>query len=167
MIIFRCRRCRTALTTAVREVPPPPESQTWAPYEAPVEPCPPRMAPGTFARDPEPSRFSWPAAPKGFRPPRGTAGPQQGVVLSPGDIRGVEPIERRRTGCCGPMGIDGPNLACAGCGAEVAVEAADCCTWQEIVLDPRFAEPVDAQDGPAGDPDAGGPDVSRRAGDGP
>lgn len=141
--VFRCVRCRTELTTTVREVPIPPESVTWAPYEAPVEPCPPRMAPGTYAYDPEPHRFSWGPAPKGR--PQGSAprGPGTAVVVSPGDIRGVEPIERRRIGCCGPMGTDGPNLACAGCGAEVAVEAADCCTWQEIVLDLRFAEAVD------------------------
>lgn len=150
--IFRCVHCKTELTTAVREVPIPPESGTWAPYEAPVDPCPPRMAPGTYAHDPEPSRFSWGPPPKGLRRAGGRPGPARAVVLSPGDIRGVEPIAARRIGCCGPMGIDGPNLACAECGAEVAVEAADCCTWQEIVLDSRFAEAVEAQ----------GPQVSGR-----
>jgi hypothetical protein len=45
----------------------------------------------------------------------------------------------RRSGCCGPAGTDGPNLQCAGCGAQVAAEVADCWTWQEVRLYPAAA----------------------------
>ncbi|MFG2981629.1 hypothetical protein ACGFYQ_10275 [Streptomyces sp. NPDC048258] len=143
MIVFRCAHCGTDLSVPVRQVPLPPEDEVPLPFQLPDgEDCPPRLAPGTFAYDPRPSRFAWGRAPKGTPAPRVTDGAMRSAVLSPEDVRGVEPVPRRRQGCCGPSGSQGPNLVCAGCGAEVAVETADCYTMQEIVLDPRFAEAV-------------------------
>lgn len=36
------------------------------------------------------------------------------------------------TGCCGSDGLDGPNRACATCGAVVATEWSDCWTQAEV-----------------------------------
>ncbi|GAB3117023.1 hypothetical protein GCM10027160_26910 [Streptomyces calidiresistens] len=102
--------------------------------------CPPRMAPGTFAVDPRPYGVPavenpGPGSPDGV----GECVPVDravGIVLSPADVRHTSPspIRVRRSGCCGPSGSDGPNLVCAGCGTEIATEAADCWTAQEVIL---------------------------------
>jgi hypothetical protein len=120
--IFRCANCQAWLTGPVREVPLPDPDDARAPYEMPDgQECPPRMRPGTFAVD---------------------RGAGSSVVLCPADVRDLRPIhgKGRRNGCCGPDGMDGPNLACAGCGAEVATESADCWTWQQVVLLPTAVE---------------------------
>ncbi|MFD0269401.1 hypothetical protein ACFVGY_22955 [Streptomyces sp. NPDC127106] len=148
MIVFRCAACGTALTAPVREVPLPPLDEAPLPFAVPDgEDCPPRLAPGTFAYDPEPYHLSWAHPPKGVPAPRVRPGSGlRSAVIGPDDVRGVEPIPRRRQGCCGPSGSQGPNLACAGCGAEVAVETADCYTPQQIALDPRLTEPSGSAD---------------------
>lgn len=46
----------------------------------------------------------------------------------PGRLRSVGPD----SGYCGSAGSDGPNRACAGCGAVVATEWGDCWTQAEI-----------------------------------
>jgi len=51
--------------------------------------------------------------------------------LLPGRLRPFGPD----SGCCGSAGLDGPNRACAVCGAVVATERSDCWTQAEI----RFA----------------------------
>ena len=99
-------------------------------------PCPPRMAPGTYAVDDEP--FGPPYVPAGEGRYRVSGGPRGTFVFAPGDVVGTVPVSdpARRNGCCGPDGMDGPNLKCAGCGAQVATEVADCWTWQEFRLYP-------------------------------
>jgi hypothetical protein len=99
-------------------------------------PCPPRMASGTYAVDDEP--FGPPYVPAGDGRYRVPGGPRGTFVLAPGDVLGTAPVSEpaRRSGCCGPAGMDGPNLRCAGCGVQVGAEVADCWTWQEVRLYP-------------------------------
>lgn len=133
--VISCAVCGARLTVPVREVRPPAEGEAWTPLDSPVDPCPPRMAAGTFARDPQPGRVP------GRRPSEGSATsgaerePAVDLLLSPGDLVGTTEIWSRWDGCCGPCGIDGPNLACRGCGAEVGLWIGDCYTWLEVVLD--------------------------------
>ncbi|MFJ1704714.1 hypothetical protein [Kitasatospora sp. NPDC088346] len=58
------------------------------------------------------------------------------VILHPEDVRGTapHPDDGRRNGCCGLDGLDGPNLVCAGCGADIATEQSDCWTAHLVVL---------------------------------
>lgn len=44
------------------------------------------------------------------------------------------------SGCCGSAGLDGPNRACAACGAVVATEWGDCWTQAEIRFAPGAVE---------------------------
>ncbi|MBM7861299.1 hypothetical protein [Lentzea nigeriaca] len=57
-------------------------------------------------------------------------------ILHPDDVPGtaLHPDRRRRNGCCGLDGQDGPNLVCAGCGAEVATKESDCWTDNLVAL---------------------------------
>lgn len=96
------------------------------------------MAPGSFARDPEPGRIAWGPAPKGWRVSRAGHGSGVELLLSPGDLIGTTKILGRWGGCCGPGGHEGPNLACAGCGAEIGLWTGDCYTWLEVVLNGRL-----------------------------
>ncbi|MET9605299.1 hypothetical protein ABZZ17_09540 [Streptomyces sp. NPDC006512] len=138
MITFHCAACGSRLSAPVREVPPPAEAETWTPLDSPVDPCPPRMAAGTFALDPQSGRIAWGPPPKGFRKSRAGHGTPVDLLLSPGDLVGTSKILHRWGGCCGPGGHDGPNLACAGCGAEVGLWTGDCYTWLEVVLNARL-----------------------------
>ncbi|MFB6615156.1 hypothetical protein ACFCV9_13230 [Streptomyces sp. NPDC056367] len=126
------------MTAPVREVHPPAEDETWTPLDSPVEPCPPRIAPGTFAREPQPGRIAWGPLPRRFGKSKAGRGPGTDLLLSPGDLVGTTKILSRWSGCCGPGGLDGPNLACAGCGAAVGLWTGDCYTWLEVVLDGRL-----------------------------
>ncbi|MEV7025329.1 hypothetical protein AB0O00_24770, partial [Kitasatospora sp. NPDC093558] len=69
-------------------------------------------------------------------PRRSAAGGGDVFVLHPDDVQGTRrhPDSARRNGCCGPDGQDGPNLVCAGCGAEVATKEADCWTQNLVAL---------------------------------
>lgn len=129
---FRCRGCQATITSAVREVPLPDIDDAVAPFQlayeddAEMPECPPRMAPGTFAvAEPEEQQVG-------------------GFVLAPTDVTGIRYTgnRTRMSGCCGPSGIDGPNLLCAACGAEVGTESSDCWTVHEVVLEPAAVEPV-------------------------
>jgi DNA-directed RNA polymerase subunit RPC12/RpoP len=57
-------------------------------------------------------------------------------ILHPDDVPGtaLHPDRRRRNGCCGLDGQHGPNLVCAGCGAEVATKESDCWTDNLVAL---------------------------------
>ncbi len=73
--------------------------------------------------------------------PRGSyaVSPHTGVfVLNPDDISGAarHPDCGRLNGCCGLDGLDGPNLVCDACGAEVATQQSDCWSQQLIALIP-------------------------------
>lgn len=101
-------------------------------------PAPSRMPPGAFARDPD--RFEQPSEPTSENQTLLVpAGPALTIVVHPGDIRGLSlhPDRRRLNGCCRLDGCDGPNLVCAGCGAEIATEQSDCwVSWHDVRLDP-------------------------------
>lgn len=104
------------------------------------------MEPGTFAVDPEPAGLPYvESMGADGRTVRVSGGPRDSIVLCPVDVRGLRPIHGRgrHNGCCGPDGMDGTNLACTECGAEVATETADCWTWQQVVLVPTAVEGVD------------------------
>lgn len=110
--------------------------------------CPPRMPTGTYAIDDDP--FGPPYVPVDAHPVHHTVhvpdGPRGTFVLAPGDVRSTTAVRdaRRRQGCCGPGGMSGANLACAGCGREVAAEVADCWTVQEVRLYPDAVRVVPA-----------------------
>ncbi|MFD6533694.1 hypothetical protein [Streptomyces sp. NPDC060184] len=133
--VVSCAGCGTRLSVPVREVRPPTEGEAWTPLDSPVDPCPPRMAAGTFARDPKPGRITRGTLNKGSEASGAERGAAGDLLLSPGDVVGTTEIQGRWGGCCGPAGHDGPNLACAGCGAEVGLWIGDCYTWLEVVLD--------------------------------
>jgi len=54
-----------------------------------------------------------------------------------GDLVGVgyHPDRQRLVGCCGPSGSDGRNRVC-GCGYEIGTERSDCIWPQACYLDP-------------------------------
>ncbi|WP_327190022.1 hypothetical protein [Streptomyces xinghaiensis] len=67
-----------------------------------------------------------------------SAGPRNSVVVHPDDVMPqlVSFIHGDNwTGCCGPTGAHGPNLACT-CGSRLATWATDCMGPNELHLDP-------------------------------
>ncbi|MFG2234342.1 hypothetical protein ACGFNX_30860 [Streptomyces sp. NPDC048723] len=152
MTVFQCRDCHRAVTPAVTEraLPDPQTDDGWYRPEAgrtdanghtdrPIV----RMAPGTFAVDPDPS-----GPPYVLDEPSGLlveSGPSRTVVLNPGDGIGLEEhpdIAMRRGYCCGMDGEWGPNLVCA-CGAVIATVYSDCYQVQELRLQPGAVERCD------------------------
>ncbi|KOV60413.1 hypothetical protein [Streptomyces sp. MMG1121] len=70
--------------------------------------------------------------------PSASAGPRDSVIVHPDDVMPrLAPFTcgDNWTGCCGPTGAHGPNLACA-CGSRLATWAADCLGPNELHLDP-------------------------------
>jgi hypothetical protein len=110
MVAFSCVRCAQRLAEGLVEVPLPPPVIEESP--GPRRFLSERMPQGTFAVEP------------------------QGFLLHPDDVTRVDlhPDIRRRNGCCGLDGLDGPNLICAGCGAEVATKQSDCWSQQQVTL---------------------------------
>jgi hypothetical protein len=108
------------------------------------------MAPGVYAVDDEP--FGPPYVPLGDGRDRVrvSVGPAHTFVLAPRDVVRTVAMRdpARRVGCCGPDGMEGPNLECARCGAQVATEVADCWTWQEVRLYPDAVRLVTVADSP-------------------
>ncbi len=137
MTVFACLRCSGPLTSDLSETPfaelPPPV----APYDLePGKDCPAWLPLGTFAVDPDP--FGPPHVPS----PTDeqilvSAGPRNTVLISPDDltVHRLHPDPRRRSGCCGLDGCDGPNLVC-NCGNEIATESSDCWTARVVRLEP-------------------------------
>jgi len=137
MDTFRCAECGAQVTAAVRKMPLPEDAP--APYQMEDgRDCPPRVPPGNYAVDPEPSGAPWVPSPDGagYGVP---GGPRNAIVLAPADVRGLRRVadRGRLNGCCGLDGLDGPNLACAGCGSELATESSDCWTRQQVALVPH------------------------------
>lgn len=119
MPIFVCRRCGQRLTCEVSLTPLPlPVAEA---AHGSGQFLPPRMASGTYAQEAE-----------------------HGLVLNPDDVVGTRPHPdpRRTNGCCRLDGLDGPNLVCAGCGVEVAVQQSDCWTQQQVTLLTDAARPA-------------------------
>ena len=122
-MVFACRRCRQQLTTDVKLIEPPPDDRS--------PEAEPWFEPGVYFIDRERARLArtdhvqpWP--------------PKDRPVLNPIDVTGVrehsEPA--RLNGCCGLDGMDGPNIVCIACGAEVGTKMNDCWTPHEVRLDP-------------------------------
>jgi hypothetical protein len=137
--VFACRRCGALVSGDVEEVPLPDQ----APAAGTRRESQPRMMPGTFAVDPEP--FGPPYVPIAVDSRILVSdGSRDTIVLSPADVRGVERHRDRQrlNGCCGLDGTDGPNLVCAGCGAEIATEQSDCwVSWHDVRLEPEAVVP--------------------------
>ncbi|MGD3109290.1 hypothetical protein [Streptomyces sp. YGL11-2] len=113
MTVFACARCQQRLSSDLREVAMPPLVTEESPGSKFL---PPLMPIGSYAVSTE-----------------------TGVlVLHPDDVMRMTryPDRGRLNGCCGLDGLDGPNLACGNCGAEVATQQSDCWSQQLIALIP-------------------------------
>ncbi|WP_030942941.1 hypothetical protein [Streptomyces sp. NRRL S-646] len=154
MNVLICAACGGRLTEPVRQLDEMPEypGRDGLPGPDGRRHGPPSVPRGTYVVDPLP--FGAPFEPvdpdeeyDGVVPggkwkfdERGalvSAGPRGTYVLHPDDVVGITPHSdhRRLTGCCGPNGDDGVNHVC-GCGAEVAIVAADCFSGYETRLVP-------------------------------
>ncbi|WP_143194051.1 hypothetical protein [Micromonospora sp. CB01531] len=137
MTVFACVRCRTSLTNDLDEVQFAELPEPVAPSDLQTgDPCPAWVPSGNFAVtvDPFGPPYVW-SEDEGFLI---SAGPRNTVLISPDDllVRRLHPDDKRRSGCCGPAGHDGPNLVC-NCGAELATESSDCWTAQVVRLQPH------------------------------
>ncbi|KOX15343.1 hypothetical protein ADK67_41590 [Saccharothrix sp. NRRL B-16348] len=145
MVVFACARCDAVLTVPVSQVALPDHAHQLYGHEL----LPVLMEPGTYAVDPEPFGPPWrqwdeigpdEAEARGvFAPVYAVSFGEPGaIVVAPGDVRGTVLIPERCEGyCLGLDGRDGPNLACARCGLEVATRVDDCSLWQAVWLAPR------------------------------
>ncbi|WP_405781344.1 hypothetical protein [Streptomyces sp. NBC_00859] len=145
MAVFACTGCGAVLTAPVSRVALPVHAHHRHGHTL----LPPLMEPGTYAVDQEPSGPPWlpwseartdEAETRGFFAPVDVLpmGPPGEVVVAPGDSRGTVLIPERCDGCCmGLDGRDGPNLACAQCGQEVATRIDDCSLWQAVRFVPH------------------------------
>ncbi|WP_281157074.1 hypothetical protein [Streptomyces sp. HYC2] len=110
MTLFTCANCRQLLTGDLKKARPSRDTDKKSGHRI----APPRMARGTYAISHDASLF----------------------ILHPDDVPGTapHPDRRRRNGCCGLDGQDGPNLVCATCGADVATKQSDCWTQNLVAL---------------------------------
>ncbi|MFJ3229570.1 hypothetical protein [Streptomyces sp. NPDC086787] len=153
MTAFYCARCAIALTgdlvalPAVPEVGDPDDGRDKNTGRARST-----IARGHYAIDPDPWGAPFVSAEVLGKLPRRTgrellrvgtrdtvsAGRRDSVVVHPDDVMPRLVSFTRGdnwTGCCGPTGAYGPNLACA-CGSRLATWAADCLGPNELHLDP-------------------------------
>lgn len=137
--MFACGSCGAVVTAEVREVAYPHDAVPDARAAAP------RVRRGTFDLDPEP--FEPPLEPVPDNPRvLVSAGPRATIVVHPSDVLGLRrhPDPRRLNGCCRLDGLDGPNLVCGGCGAEIATEQSDCwVNWHDLRLQPDAVTAVE------------------------
>lgn len=137
MTVFACLRCRAALTGDLDEVQFAELPEPVSPSDLrPGDPCPAWVPLGRFAVDTD--TFGPPHVPSPTHERLlVSAGPRNTVLINPSDllVRRLHPDRKRRNGCCGLDGCDGPNLVC-NCGTEVATESSDCWTAQVVRLQP-------------------------------
>ncbi|MFB6894129.1 hypothetical protein ACFCX4_33015 [Kitasatospora sp. NPDC056327] len=109
MAVFTCANCLLPLTGSLRRARPSADAGKRSGHRT----APPGITRGTYAADPD-----------------------GGFLLHPDDAPGTapHPDHRRRNGCCGLDGLDGPNLVCSACGTEVATRQSDCWTPNLIAL---------------------------------
>lgn len=150
--MFWCSSCGARLTPALIALPLPPTAPQASERDPATGLAPSTIPRGHYAIELQP--WGAPFAPRADqadpRPaqPRDavkihhgvvveSAGPVNTVVIHPDDAPDLTPVAdaRASTGCCGPCGDWGLNLACA-CGAAVATLAADCMAPRELHLDP-------------------------------
>lgn len=119
--VFSCAGCGHKLSADLREVPLPPPVTEEAPGTDTF--LPPWLPRGTWAANPDTREFA----------------------LHPEDICAMRahPDPRRSAGCCGLDGLDGPNLVCDNCGAEVATQYSDCWSQQYVGLVPEAVASTD------------------------
>ncbi|MFF5588095.1 hypothetical protein [Streptomyces hygroscopicus] len=112
MPVIACANCQQPLTGELQGVPMPPAAKKVEGHRV----APPRVSQGTYAISPKTGM----------------------IILHPGDLPGTapHPDRGRRNGCCGLDGLDGPNLVCRGCGAEVATQQSDCWTDHLVAAAP-------------------------------
>ena len=114
MTVFACHACGTPLTGPLTES----EVDSSPTVTDGLQPL---MARGTFTTNDDEDD-----------------GPIGAIILNPDDIQGVRrhSDRRRLNGCCDLDGLDGPNLVCATCGAEVATLQNDCwVSWTLVRLE--------------------------------
>jgi hypothetical protein len=154
MTVFYCAKCGTALTGDLRALPCVPDiDDPDSGRDEETGRARSTVPRGHYAIDPDPwgAPFVPPTSPR--RPPRAvgrellrpvpeadmvSAGPRDSVVVHPEEVLPrLVPFTRGHnwTGCCGPTGAHGPNLACT-CGSRLATLAADCMGPHELRLDP-------------------------------
>lgn len=142
MTAFACGTCGLVVTADVSEVSFPHDAEVCDERPDPQ----PRVRQGTFALDPEP--FGPPFEPLPDNPQvLVSAGPRGTVLVHPDDVLALRrhSDRRRLNGCCRLDGLDGPNLVCAGCGAEIATEQSDCwVSWHDLRLQPDAVIAVEA-----------------------
>ena len=126
---FACSRCRTPLTRPVKAILALPERRQ------PAEEYLPTVGVGEWAIDPEPRSRGDDGEPRGSH---------NCVVVNLDDLLdlGSHPDHFRSSGCCRRDGLDGPNLICPTCGAEVATAVDDCWTYREARLQPQRVRAV-------------------------
>ncbi|NUP14846.1 MAG: hypothetical protein HOZ81_01825 [Streptomyces sp.] len=124
MTLFTCAVCEHPLTGDLQESQASPASDHLLDHRI----ADPRVAQGTYAINYDATLF----------------------ILHPDDVPGtaLHPHSRRRGGCCGLDGQDGPNLVCADCGAAVATKESDC--WTDNLVALIAAAVVSSTESPSG-----------------
>lgn len=112
-MLVRCRQCGVALTPTLRRLP----------YPGPLT-----LADGADAL---PRGFFWIAPDEADF---WTQVERAALVINVDDAVGLVPVGDR-SGCCGPSGGGGPNLACSA-GHRIATEVADCWTPRMVLFGP-------------------------------
>ncbi|MGW3820086.1 hypothetical protein [Streptomyces sp. NPDC005046] len=110
MTLFACAHCKHPLTRELQESRAFPAGDHLSDHRI----AEPRVAQGSYVINYDATLF----------------------ILHPDDVPGtvLHPDSRRRNGCCGLDGQDGPNLVCADCGADVATKESDCWTGNLVAL---------------------------------
>ncbi|WP_063753177.1 hypothetical protein [Streptomyces resistomycificus] len=153
MTVFYCAKCGTALTGDLPALPSVPDiDDPDAGRDEKTGQARSTVPRGHYAIDPDPWGAPFVPAPAPRQPARASgrellrsasgatdsAGPRNSAVLHPDDVMPrLTPFTcgDNWTGCCGPTGAHGPNLACT-CGSRLATWAADCLGPNELHLDP-------------------------------
>ncbi|MGP3769499.1 hypothetical protein ACTWJ8_01590 [Streptomyces sp. SDT5-1] len=189
MTVFYCAKCSTQLTGDLEKLPEVPDAYVADSERDPETRLAPSTVPmGRYAIDPKPwgAPFVRPSAhvlepdtsqnrallmPPGLTGAVST-GPRNSVIVHPKDVPSLRLADGLgiHSGCCGPLGTGGRNMAC-GCGTLVATLAADCLGPHELHLDPirvyaHDTEPRAARIICANEADSAGGRCGRRLGGG-
>ncbi|MCD0452182.1 hypothetical protein LO762_23745 [Actinocorallia sp. API 0066] len=154
MTIFFCRKCGTALTPDLTQLPTVPEPDAAEARDRTTRLAPSTVPLGHYAIEtkpwgapyvPHPSNAPAPSQPRGLPMAINntwlvSAGPSGSFVLHPDDAPTLLPTHTNNQGCCGPSGTQGPNQACP-CGSPLATLTADCQGPHELHLDPTRVHP--------------------------
>ncbi|WP_132504054.1 hypothetical protein [Nonomuraea diastatica] len=106
----------------MRKIPLPPGKEEPVGATTPYERIrPPRTPRGAYSANHHPCELS---------------GEPAGLVIHPDDSVGMRlhPDVSRLTGCCGISAVNGANLVCAACCAELAIHQADCYGENQVTL---------------------------------